>query len=448
MNEAEFHRRWTDRSERYPGADAADADLPVHIHVDPAYGATYPGQVAAITAASLFGRMSRRVAIDAPAEPIVAPLPWQEQRLDKLMMLTLSGAHQYGQYAQRPPNSSDLRLVIGPDGDGLVMHGSGWGAYRGPGPSPLTPSSEPNPFGAAFAVIDAAAQIQQHPDAYGVSPLTLDTYRWVEGTPSAQTPRIEPGFELGEMWTIGVGSVGSCVLFFLSLITRNFQAVLVDRDLVKVENITRSALFSWPDAIAGSPKAEVAARWLRETGVERVDPHVVWLHEIPELWSMREQGTPDLLISAANERDVRSTIESGYPPLQVYATTGRNWQATLFRHVPMTDACSRCVPGSEVTPMPAPCATGAVVSEDGAHEDDIALPFLSFAAGAMTAAEIAKMVLAEQTTTANRVYYEPHGRTLLSVPLIQNSDCPYHNRDAIHSAAIQGSHFAALSARS
>ena len=152
-------------------------------------------------------------------------------------------------------------------------------------------------------------QIQQHPHADGVSQLALDTYRWVEGIPSAQTPRIEPGFELGEMWTVGVGSVGNCVLFFLSLITRKFQAVLVDRDLVEVENITRSAIFSWPDAIARLPKAEAAARWLRETGVECVDPHVVWLHEIPELWSMREQGTPDLLISAANEHDVRSTIE-------------------------------------------------------------------------------------------------------------------------------------------
>ena len=157
MNEAEFHRRWIDRSERYLGADAADADLPVHIHVDPAYGATYAGQVAAITAASLFGRMSRCVAIDATAEPIVAPLPWQEQRLDELMMLTLRGAHKFGQYAQRPPNNSDLRLVIGPDGDGLVIHGSGWGAYRGSAASPLTQTNEPNPFGAAFAVIDAAA---------------------------------------------------------------------------------------------------------------------------------------------------------------------------------------------------------------------------------------------------------------------------------------------------
>lgn len=446
MNESEFHRRWTDRSERYPGASATGADLPIHIHVDPDYATTYSGQVAAITAANLFGRMSRRVAIEAPALPIVAPLPWHRQRLDDFMMQILRRAHKYGEYVQRPAKDSDLRLVVGLDGDGLVIHGCGWGAYRGSGPSPFTQSDELNPFGAAFAVVDAAAQIQHLPDASSVSPLTLDTYHWVEGTPPPQTPLVTPGFELGEVWTIGVGSVGSCALFFLSLITRNFRAVLVDRDLVEVENITRSALFSWPDAIEELAKAEVTARWLREAGVDIVESHIAWLHEIPGLWMSRSIGTPDMLISAANEHDVRSMIESGHPPLQVYATTGRNWQATLFRHVPPTDACSRCVPGSQVTPMPAPCATGSVVSEDGTSEDDIALPFLSFAAGLMTSAEIAKIALNRRATTPNRVFYEPRGRHLLGVPLFRDSSCPYHASDVRHSGAIQGSLFAALSA--
>lgn len=445
MNEQDFHRRWRDRSSRYLGGNDTDADLPIHLSVDADYAATYSGQVAAITAASLFGRMSRRVAVNAPSLPIVAPLPWRGQRLDEFMMRTLKGAHKYGEYAQRAPTSSDIRLSIGPHGDGLVMHGSGWGAYRGPGPSPLKPSDEPNPFGAAFAVVDAAAQIQQRLDGSAVSPLTLDTYRWAEGAPSAQTPLMQPEFELGELWTIGVGSVGSSALFFLSLITRNFRAVLVDRDLTEIENITRSALFSWQDAVDALPKAEVAARWLRETGVELVDARVAWLHETLELWTGRTLGTPDLLISAANEYNVRSIIESAYPPLQVYATTGRNWQATLFRHVPLVDACSRCVPGSRVTPMPAPCATGTAMTEDGSSEDDIALPFLSFAAGVMTSAEIAKIALTGRTVSPNQVVYAPRGQQLIGVQLAQDTNCPCHARDMSHSATIRGSLFEALS---
>ena len=141
------------------------------------------------------------------------------------------------------------------------------------------------------------------------------------------------------MWSIGVGSVGSCALFFLGLITRNLRAVLVDRDNVKIENVTRSALFSWRDALQETPKVEVAARWLREVGVEQIEPLAAWLHEIPDHWAGRPIGTPDLLISAANERNVRSVIEAAHPPLQVYATTGQNWQATLFRHIPL----ARCL---------------------------------------------------------------------------------------------------------
>ena len=68
--------------------------------------------------------------------------------------------------------------------------------------------------------------------------------------------------DLGEVWCIGVGSVGSCALFFLSLVTSNFHAVLVDRDTVEIENVRRSALFSSQDASNEEFKVEVARRWL------------------------------------------------------------------------------------------------------------------------------------------------------------------------------------------
>ena len=48
-------------------------------------------------------------------------------------------------------------------------------------------------------------------------------------------------------------------------------------------------------------------------------------------------------VSAANERNVRAVIESGFPPLQIYGTTGRNWQAAVIRHMPLEDPCSCCL---------------------------------------------------------------------------------------------------------
>ena len=278
--------------------------------------------------------------------------------------------------------------------------------------------------------------------------MTLDTYRWRVGDPLPEAPRLESNFDLGEVWSIGVGSVGSCALFFLGLITRSFSAVLVDADSVEIENITRSALFSWPAALEEEPKVEVVSRWLREIGVNMINPHTAWLNEILDVWGRRGQGTPDIVISAANERGVHSVIEGSCLPLQVYATTGRNWQATLFRHIPLRDACSRCVPGAKAPQNPMPCATGSPAPErSSGDEDDIALPFLSYAAGLMTAAEIAKLAMAGRTDAPNRVYYEPRGRTLMSLPLATNPNCRHHGQDTAHQAAIRGSLFASLSAR-
>lgn len=444
MNEEEFHRRWSNRAERYAESLAIPKDLSIHIAVDPDYAATYAGQVAATTAASLFGRMSKCVAVDLPSLPIVDRLPWAGTKLDEHVMRTLNESHMFGRYEQRPGRSDDLRLVIGSDGDGLVIHGSGWGAFRGTAPSPLVPSSDPNPFGAAFAVIDAAAQIQRHPNDGYVEPMTLDTLHWRVGAPLPEAPRMESNFDLGEVWSIGVGSVGSCALYFLGLITRDLSAVLVDADTVEIENITRSPLFSWPAALAEEPKVEVAGRWLREIGVNTIEPHTAWLDEIPDVWARRGQGTPDIVISAANERGVRSVIEGSCPPVQVYATTGRNWQATMFRHIPLRDACSRCVPGARAPQVPMVCATGSSAPESDA-EDDIALPFLSYAAGLMTAAEIIKLALVGRSDVPNRAFYEPRGRTLFGLNLSKNPNCPYHGQDASHQAAIRGSRFASLS---
>ncbi len=447
MIEQDFHQRWSDRASRYPGAQPLPSDLTVHLHIDPDYASTYVGQVAAITAASLFGRMTTRVAFDAPSLAVADPLPWKGMALDGLMRQTLKATHPRGGCQQRVATSRDLRITVGPTGEGLVVHGSGWVAYYGRGPSPLTQSHEPNPYGAAFAVIAAAAQIQRRPYETPSEPQLLDVYHWQSGMIPSEVPTVMPDFELGELWSVGVGSVGSCAIFFLSLITRAFQAVLIDRDKVEVENVTRSALFSWEDAVAQKPKVEVAADWLRTAGVARIEPHIAWLDQIPERWQGRRPGTPDILISAANERNVRTQIENVYPPLQVYATTGQNWQSTLLRHIPLVDPCSCCVPGVETAAAPTLCATGSPAPANSAQEqDDVALPFLSYAAGLMTAAEIVKLTLTGKTASPNRVFFEPNGRGLFSKSLDEKPRCPCQRRDpAVHRAAIEGSLFARLS---
>ena len=151
----------------------------MHVHVDPGYAVTYAGQVAAITAASLFGR-DEYLSLNGCAfqGQFSHHCPWAGEKLDEVVMRTLKAADPYGRYEQRPSQTGDLRLVLGPDGDGLVIHGSGWSAYCGRKPSPIPLSYELNPFGAAFAVVAAASRLPQVMQAATIEPIFVDTYTW------------------------------------------------------------------------------------------------------------------------------------------------------------------------------------------------------------------------------------------------------------------------------
>src|SRR6266508_1505036 len=148
-------------------------------------------------------------------------------------------------------------------------------------------------------------------------------------------------------------------------------------------------------------KVEVVKEYFSNFGVTNATIERCSLDE-SQLWRNRQQGVPDILIAAANERNARPIIETGYPPIQVYGTTGRNWQASLIRHVPFNEPCSVCLFPDTIDASTA-CATGMVVDQDGEQHVDAALPFLSFAAGVMAAAEILKLTLPGFPFTSNRV---------------------------------------------
>src|SRR5258708_30173939 len=113
-------------------------------------------------------------------------------------------------------------------------------------------------------------------------------------------------------------------------------------DMVKMHNLDRSPIFNAVDADAKSNKVDVGEFYLRGVGANSVSSHACALHEAPD-WVNRPSGRPDVIISAANERKVRNFIEEGFPPIQLYATTGKHWQVALIRHVPMKDPCSLCL---------------------------------------------------------------------------------------------------------
>jgi hypothetical protein len=397
VTEAAWRAERDSRSLRYAGR-VLDPGRWILLRADPGYAARYDGQIAILVAANLFGRMTPALALDIPAVPIVAPLPWAGADLRSFVLEQLYAADPYGRFESRAARDSDYILHLGRAGAHSVVHGSGWSLYAGPAPSPLADDEGANPIGPAMAAILAGAEAFR--SALTTPPaFYLDALGWRIGMTPSDSPLLPAVPSSGALWFVGLGSVGTAILRILSLATRAFSARLFDMDEVKVHNLDRSPVFLARHI--GWKKVAAAADYLSSIGMSGIEAEAIALDE-SVTWRDRPPGAPDILVSAANERNVRAVIENGYPPLQIYGTTGRNWQAAMIRHTPPQDPCSCCL-FPETAHAPTACGTAAVPRPETGAQVDAALPFLSFAAGAMAAAEILKRSLPGYPFTPNRL---------------------------------------------
>ena len=426
MTSSEFLSRRNSRTHHY-GARSLDPKRWVTLQLQPAYAHTLPSQAAFLTAANLIGRMTPSLAIDIPSDiQVHAALPWVGSSLEEVVSKQLFAAtpEEYGgRFTSRAPRPGDCVFSFGPAAvDGAaVVHGCGWNAYFGNGESPLAPFNSLNPFGAAFAAIQAGTHLMVGGLGLPPSDYLCNVLDWSErqSLPSA-APDPDPHSHLGRIWTIGTGSVGTAILYFLTMFTRNFDATLIDNDCIEIENLDRSPIFVADDD--RKPKARATADYLRDVGVSRVQVEECFLSR-STIWRNRQEGVPDLIVASANEDHVRSSIEVGMPPVQVYGTTGKNWQASAIRHIPNLDPCSLCLFPDDDSP-PAACATGKVTRASDGKSVDAALPFLSFAAGLMAASEILKLDLAGFPFSAASTQFAPRSATrLVSMPLQPRSHC-------------------------
>ena len=403
----------------------------------------YDGQVALLTAANLLGRMSPSIALSFPDAPVHPALPWSNNSLHEVILAQMRAADPYGRFRVRATASTDYRLHFGPGGHSTTIHGAGWNAYVGPTPSPLPDVRDGNPLGAAFATVAAISQVFAHDFAPLSAPFLANALTW-RGDMAPDGPAI-PMDHLGDIWVVGAGSVGTAALYFLTLANRRFRSTLIDMDRVKRWNLDRSPIFTEDDV--GRFKVEAARDFLVNAGMTNIRTEVSALHEA-DSWAARKPGSPDVLISAANEQNVRYHIEALCPPIQLYGTTGQNWQASLIRHIPLVEACSCCLFPEEVPLAAMACANApSEAAADGPERVDAALPFLSFMAGLMTAGEILKLSLRGYPFNANRVTLttRPTPR-LVTSRIPHRADCLCGERkESVHRRMLRGGMQAHLS---
>lgn len=445
MSAEAWYRRRNDRMLRYAGRVLDPAQW-IALRVDPTFASTYQGQVAILTAANLLGRMTPSIVLDVPSLPIVEPLPWAGSDLPDALLEQLHASDPHTRVIARAATESEHVLDFGAFGKNVV-HASGWNAYIGPGPSPLSRSSDPNPVGAAFAAIAAVAYLFMGnlPNFYRSQ--LFNTLSWTTAPAPDDAPRLKDLSSLGTLWAVGAGSVGTAVLYFLTLRTRAFTTTVFDHDYVDVENLDRSPIFT--AAQENMPKVLAVCEYLRAVGVQHVEAEAKRL-DLAKAWITRQEATPDIVIAAANEFAVRHHIESGFPPIQIYGTTGQDWQAAMIRHIPFVDPCSRCLFPHDPPALKTRCATGEMMVETlsgGEKKIDAAMPFLSFAAGLMAAAEILKLQLPGYPFSQNRVFFFTRpALSLRPISLAQRDNCICSTRSAtVHRRMIRGTRYAHLS---
>jgi len=447
MSGTSWRRERNDRSLRYAGR-VLPPDRTITIKLDGEFAARYDGQVTAIVAGNLLARMTPSLVFDVPEVEVVPPLPWAGRKLGDRLRGAAFDADPNGVFELRGAHDGDYVLFLGRGGGDATVHGSGWNAFVGRGPSPVPDGTLANPLGPALAAIIAVARLFALQMEAMDGPHVFNAFDWRNQVIlDNDAPHLDPDQDLGTIWAVGLGSVGTAVLYFLTLITRRLSATLFDMDFVKIHNLDRSPIFTALDT-ERARKVDATESYLRSVGVQNVASEPLALDQ-STIWSSRQAGTPDIVVSAANERNVRYIIEQSAPPLQIYGTTGANWEASVIRHIPIVDACSCCLfpPGAPQTVMA--CATETTVRESTGERVDASLPFLSFGAGLMAAAEVLKAGMPGYPFSPNRTTLYTHPAVtprFVSLGIQQRPACLCAARSAsVHKQMIAGTRYERLS---
>lgn len=393
----------------------AFAGRPTIIAVDPATGADGAVQRAAMLAANLTARWCRRVTVVLPEVSLSPELnQLHDGTLGNRIRREMAEADPFGEFAVRSGEVEEggLRLFIGPwDNPSVTMTQSdyvvdaaGWSAIGHRGDDRQI-YQRPLATGSAAALAGALGAGDLFKRAIGHSPgFWLGTFNWctwshrlITANSIVPPPAAIP--DLGRMLLAGVGAVGSAVCYVLTLAPFHGEVGLLDRDVVETSNLNRSPLFSAEDAGLSRRKTEVAAAWLRRSGVEPVVLNGLWREHSEAL----SRAGYDVWVSLTNEDGAWAEVPHLLPPVVLHGTTTSGWGFGMGRHIPRIEDCTMCRLPRPHAEFRGPCAEGEVPGDETTEPVLAALPFLSAAAGALIVGELTKLGLPQVAALPNSV---------------------------------------------
>lgn len=446
VSREEFYERRDDRQRRLATSSDYQAARTA-IVADRTVVDSPVGQRALLTAGNLLSRWSRTVDLGfSNADLAMGVDNRATPDLHSKVLGAMRRADPFGDFGPRAPGSDALILQVGPRSGSTVgtplfaSWAQGWEALGwtpGHGEEPSVEATDPV-FEPSLQLAVCLGVAQLFKKAVGQSPEDLlDPFRWSlwghERRPTGSSPHHEvptvpctASMEIGRVLQVGVGAVGSNVLYFLSLLDCQAEISLVDYDSVEVENLDRTLLFGWSDALPDErPKVEAAAERVQDGSLE-LDPFPgTWDRFVDERF--REQTGFDVWLPLANENRVRPAMAMSFPPLMLHGSTSRDWGVYLGRHIPLLDYCLHCRFPEEGRDPTLPCGEGKPLSHQGETEEgdqiDPSLPFVSAAAAALVLGELLKLGRPGYVDEPNYVNADLHG-SMGEILALRRSDRP------------------------
>ena len=447
----QFYAKRDHRTNLYVRGGGRYVDKIVLLTGDPAVLGTYVGQVIASISANMLSRWCRNVKVLMPNIPM-HPLLGAGTLADTVLA-QMRDTDPYGKFeVVERATDLDLVLFVGAEvpadlrspASTTVVSAAGWAAaVRRPGDGglPVDPQDH-NPVGAAAAAVLGGAQVFR--DALGLDGifepgLLFDAF---SGAPVATRPphrQFPDGVDLGRVLMTGAGAVGSSAAFFMDVFRVRAQLTCVDGDEFKVENLARTALFSYLHC--GLKKVEALEQALARSASIKVTPQDAWWH-----CTDQNLGAYDIVLPVANEYGVRQALQSALPPLMTHASTGNNWNVTFGRHIPGRDDCfAERFAGVDKAPKPG-CSSGRLPQSEP-DSPDASLPFLSFWAGFLMAVDLVRLGMPGYPQVPNHALYS-FRRGTFSPQLFAKtarSNCECNRQGTIFSKLRASTRFRALS---
>ena len=405
LTKEEWYSKRDDRTIRVDGAKGFE-HYSVGVIIGDSVRSDYSLQVLALTAVNILARWCRQITIEMPSN-VNSQLPTSRgEDYCKLLKDVTEMADPYNDFSFDvvSEESVDRVLAVGsPErrfhSDQVFADGAGWlsGVRLGREPLDLPASLDANPVGPAFSACLAVAEIfrlacgtsspEPHTDWYSLWNCDL-----LEDAPSGHHgfPHVRE-LDLGLIYQIGCGAVGSCLDFLLSMSELQGNILLIDYDKCSVTDCNRSMIFGACDGLLGKSKILVCEKAFESTRV--VPHHFEGDYSTYIATGQYLKNPPDAVLCLANEYNVWETIQQNFPPIVLHATTTINWGLNLGRHLPKLDWCILCRFRDEVrATFRPPCAEGTITTTESSDRPIVGvLPFLSPAAAVLVLAELIRV---------------------------------------------------------